>query len=129
MDDKQKYELYIKVLEKIIYQLYTSEELSTGNFCNLMRIVDKFEKLDGEIIMDEEKEDVCFGGLGGYGITYCEMMRLQKENQKLKKEKGELKSALYEVFDYDVGVVSSDYIEAITDVIQKIKELEENNNE
>ena len=33
--------------------------------------------------MNEEKEDVCYGGLKGYGKTYCEMIRLQQENQQL----------------------------------------------
>ena len=33
--------------------------------------------------MNKEKEDICYGGLKGYGKTYCEMIRLQQENKKL----------------------------------------------
>lgn len=33
--------------------------------------------------MNKEKEDICYGGLKGYGKTYCEMIRLQQENKEL----------------------------------------------
>ena len=35
--------------------------------------------------MNKEKEDICYGGLKGYGKTYCEMIRLQQENKELKE--------------------------------------------
>ena len=35
--------------------------------------------------MNKEKEDICYGGLKGYGKTYCEMIRLQQENNQLKE--------------------------------------------
>ena len=35
--------------------------------------------------MNEEKEGICYGGLKGYGKTYCEMIRLQQENKELKE--------------------------------------------
>ena len=36
--------------------------------------------------MNKEKEDICYGGLKGYGKTYCEMIRLQQENNQLKEQ-------------------------------------------
>lgn len=33
--------------------------------------------------MNKEKEGICYGGLKGYGKTYCEMIRLQQENKEL----------------------------------------------
>ena len=36
--------------------------------------------------MNKEKEDICYGGLKGYGKTYCEMIRLQQENTQLKEQ-------------------------------------------
>ena len=35
--------------------------------------------------MNKEKEVICYGGLKGYGKTYCEMIRLQQENNQLKE--------------------------------------------
>ena len=58
--------------------------------------------------MNKEKEDICYGGLKGYGKTYCEMIRLQQENQHLHNK-------IDKAYKYikNKQVIDLDYLERI----------------
>ena len=46
--------------------------------------------------MNKEKEDICYGGLKGYGKTYCEMIRLQQQNKELHNKIDEISDFIKE---------------------------------
>lgn len=52
---------------------------------------------------------------------------LQKQNKELKDNWNKLKEWLKEGFDYERGVVSEDFIEAIENTLDKMQEIEEKN--
>ena len=60
--------------------------------------------------MNEEKEDICYGGFKGYGKTYCEMIRLQQQNKelhnKIDKAIEYIKTSSLEVNTKDYGMLT-----------------------
>lgn len=72
--------------------------------------------------MNEEKEDICYGGLKGYGKTYCEMIRLQQENQhlhnKIDKAIEYMKPRFMNCIDNDKRYFADVYIQEIYEILK-----------
>lgn len=52
---------------------------------------------------------------------------LQQENKQLQNNWNELKKGLQSLFEFDYGVISKDYLECAEDTLEKMQELEGNN--